>query len=227
MSKNYKNCNNSSCSSILTCSDCDFSIKQGDNCPSFKIQIKDPSTGNPISFEDWEVEAYMYFYSNFKSIKQSDDIYSGYTYYILNLLGNQNLYQIKIGDIIEVEDCNQNLQEFMIVENVDKNDIYVIRGYGGSDIYEHKRGDKLIFYRIYNKEGFITSEHIEEDYKENFISEGQNNEKIEEDFSIIGYSWDIEDTSHKGIYFLQLKVRSEDKIRTFPVNGDGYKIIIS
>lgn len=245
MPKKYKNCSGYSCSNSfnVTSESCnsDFTIKQGDTCPLFKINIKDPETGLPVSYEDWEVTTFMFFESCLRSIDSAHDGISGcsgFSGYMseefagIKLLGKKSLCQVKIGDIIEVDDCNQNRQEFMLVIDIDYDcdTILVQRGYGGSDIYSHRRGDKLIFYRIYGKTGFIDS-----------VNEEDLEEGIELDNSVIGYNWAEEDTSHRGCYFFEFKLMKnaigisgisgysgsvDIQLRSFPLNTKGYKISI-
>lgn len=199
----------------------EFNIKQGDTCPNFIVSITDPE-GIAVSYEGWSVEVYMYFESCLKSSIGIPDLK-------IKLLGNINLCLVKIGDIIKVEDCNQNLNEYMLITDVDydTNEITVERGYNDSDIYAHKKNDKLIFFRIYNKEGYIDSKY-EEDLEED----------IEADYSIIGYKWEVEDTSHKGKYYLEFKLKNfiydsvdpsiiiDTQIRSFPVGSTNYVINI-
>ena len=216
----------SSCASNSSYNSTEFNIKQGDTCPNFTIEVRDPSTGQMASYEGWSVEVYMYFESCLRSDSGASN---SYPVSIIRLLGNVNLCQVKIGDMIGVEDCNQNLQEFMLVTAIDYDtgEITVERGYGDSDIYTHKKGDKLIFYRIYGKSGYIDSKYEED------IEEG-----VEADFSILGYQWDVEDTSHRGKYFIELKatnlVYDDDdpsllvstQIRSFPVSSTDYIVNI-
>jgi len=216
----------SSCVNNSNFNDKEFNIKQGDTCPTFTISIIDPITGIEVSYENWLVEVYMHFESCLKS--DSGVSYSN-PFSIIKLMRNMNLCLIKIGDIIEVEDCNQNLKELMLVMDVDyeTGEITVERGYEDSDIYSHKKGDKLLFYRIYGKEGYIDNkneENIEED--------------VEPDYSIIGYQWDSEDTSHKGKYYLEFKLTNyiydpedpltiiDTQIRSFPISSTNYVINI-
>ncbi|MFW5794562.1 MAG: hypothetical protein ACOCV1_03655 [Bacillota bacterium] len=232
MAKVYTNCNSGSCgsgSSIYSYSQDSsaFNIKQGDTCPDFTVQIKNPTTGNAISFEDWNVEVFMYFESCLKSI--TEEAYGETT---IKLLGNANLCQVKIGDVIGVEDCNQNDEEFMLVTDVDfsAKTVSVSRGYGDSTIYNHSKGDKLLFYRIYGENGYITNKNIPDE-----------DDEWEADYSVVGYHWCVEDTSHKGKYYLEFHLTSSDSIdnpnasgynscniqtRTFPVSEKGYIVNI-
>jgi len=226
MGLQYTSANCTSCTSNSSYNSSEFNIKQGDTCPNFTIEVKDPSTGLPISFEGWSIEVFMHFESCLKS--DSGASYS-YPYSIIKLLGNANLCLVKINDLIGVEDCNQNKQEFMLVTDIDYDtgEITVQRGYGDSDIYTHKKGDKLLFYRIYGKEGYIDSKY-EEDLEED----------IEADFSILGYQWEIEDTSHKGKYYFEIKATNviyddEDptiivntQVRSFPIGATNYIVNI-
>ena len=227
MAKTYTNCRSASCTSgrsiFPVSSDSNaFNVKQGDTCPDFTVQIKNPKTGNTISFADWNVSTFMYFESCLKSITEED-----YGNYIIKLLGNANFCQIKTGDIIGVEDCNQNDQEFMLVTDVNfsAKTISVSRGYGDSTIYDHSKGDKLIFYRIYGENGYITSKNIPDE-----------DDEWDADYSVIGYHWCEEDTSHKGTYYLEFHLTNSDsdnsydscnvQLRTFPISEKGYIINI-
>ena len=141
MGRIYVNCSSGTCASTPTISKDAFVIKQGDTCPVFEINIQDPETGEPVSYESWDVEVYMYFIS---CLGADSDAPVSLNTSIITLLGKANLCQIKIGDIIGVDDCNQNENEFMLVLDVDYStgEITVERGYGGSDIYNHDKGDK-------------------------------------------------------------------------------------
>ncbi len=193
-----------------------FQFKRGDTCPSFEIQIKDPITGASVSFEDWLVQAYMWFETCL-----GEDITVSTTEF--KLLGNKLLCQVKIGDIIEVDDCDQNQTEYMEVVDVDAETetITVTRGAQDSDVYSHKKKDKLLFFRIFGNSGYISSEY------EDDISTTDD----EEDFSLIRYDWLSADTTHTGDYLLEFKLQQETEygenevIRSFPKCG-GYPIQI-
>lgn len=241
MGRSYTNCGSGRCNFGGTLSSSDFKIKQGDTCPDFRFQIKVTSTNETVSYEGWSVEVYMFFYSYLRSLTNIE--YSGYTENMatLKLLGNQNFGQIKLGDIIGVEDCDQNRQEFMqvISINYDTYEVFVERGYGNSDIYNHKKSDKLIFYRIYGKTGYIDSsssgssvEDVDEYVDDNSA------DVVTDDYSIVGYHFCQDDTSHKGSYFIDFKLSmapdpgySGDydcgvKVKSYPNDKDGYVVNI-
>jgi len=219
MGRIYVNCSSGTCTSTPTISKDAFVIKQGDTCPIFEINIQDPETGEPVSYESWDVEVYMYFIS---CLGADSDAPVSLNTSIITLLGKANLCQIKIGDIIGVDDCNQNENEFMLVLDVDYStgEITVERGYGGSDIYNHDKGDKLIFYRIYGSDGYIDSK-FEDDLETT---------EDETDYSVLGYRWTAEDTSHTGTYYFEFKAINNSitppQVRSFPVNSNDYIVQI-
>jgi len=229
MARQYTTCSSGLCtgsstsgngnnSALPACSE-GLAIKQGDTCPVFEIQIKDPTTGEPVSYEDWDVEVYMYFTS---CLGADTDAPVSLNTSIITLLGKANLCQIKIGDIIGVDDCNQNEEEFMLVLDVDYStgEVTVQRGYGDSDIYAHEKGDRLIFYRIYGSTGYIDSK----------FEDDPSTTENETDYSVIGYRWTTEDTSHTGTYYFEFKTINNEvspaQVRSFPVDNNDYIIKI-
>jgi hypothetical protein len=192
-------------------------IKKGDTCPIFKIMISDPETGSPVSFLNWEVQIFMWFNSFIGS--EIDDISDEVTF---SLLGNKNFCQIKVGDIIRFEDCNQNIVEFMEVESIDSDNFTITATRGDFDDvpsipFTHFKKDSVTFYRIFEKNGFIDS----------IFEDNSDTADIDErDYSVIAYQWDSEDTSHRGEYLLEFKVTDGDLIRTFPLNSEGFCIQI-
>ncbi len=219
MTRQYTTCTSGTCTNTPTINNEDFVIKQGDTCPVFEIQIKDPNTGLPVSYLNWAVNVFMYYIS---CLGADTDAPVSLNTSIIKLLGKVNLCQVKIGDIIGVDDCNQNENEFMIVLDVDfaTGEVTVQRGYGNSDIYAHNKGDKLIFYRIYGSDGYIDSK-FEDDLETT---------EDETDYSVLGYHWTVEDTSHIGTYFFEFKATDASvtppQIRSFPVSSNDYIIKI-
>jgi hypothetical protein len=233
MGKTYTNCTTCSTSaSGTTTTVSTFSLKQGDTCPDYSTRLLDQQ-GNPVSFEGWTVEVFMYFISCLKSIEDEQAYYGTAR---IKLLGNQNLCQVKIGDIVGFEACDQNHEEFMLVTDIDDttNEIIVVRGYGDSPIVTHKKGERVLFFRVYGADGFVKSKFF--DQNANPIDEAALEDGTEApDFSVIGYHWMPQDTSHKGTYFLEFKVSNEGlsgtdgfepSIRTIPNNKEGYIITI-
>ena len=96
----YTSASCSSCSSSSSnYNSTEFNIKQGDTCPNFTIQAKNPENGQPVSYEDWDIEVYMYFESCLKSDSGAS---SSYPVSIITLVGKINLCQIKSNISIKI-----------------------------------------------------------------------------------------------------------------------------
>jgi hypothetical protein len=175
----------------------------------------------------------MYFKSCLKSV---DAVESYYGTSAVKLIGNQNFGQIKVGDIVGFEGIDQNNEEFMLVTDLDvaNKQVIVSRGYGNTQILTHVKGERVLFYRIYGASGYVTNKNV--DQENTAIDEaGLEDESNSGDYSLIGYHWAAEDTSHKGTYFLEMKVDnsllagsdgSESSVRTLPNNKEGYVVTI-
>ena len=212
MGKNYEySCQ---CSSQIksSTSSSTFSMKKNDTCPSYSIQIYDPETGNLASYENWTVKVNMYYVSYLKTDIQDDTM-------TISLLGNLNLDQIKVGDIIKPTSLDQSVDEEMLITAMDVNNktITVTRGYDSTTATSFKKKSKLIFYRIFEKDGYVDSE-----YEEDENDELSDDEEL--DYSLIKYDWNPEDTTHAGIYCLEFKISqvvdSTTKTRSFPSSSN-------
>ena len=215
MSLTYKYCDSLITKQELK-SDC-FKIKQKDTCPVFKVQIIDPKTQQAFSLLNLEVKTFMYFESRLGSdIDSSMDPVAEFT-----LLGNKYLCQVKVGDIILIEDCNQSLTEYMEVTSIDSSTGIITANRGDLEGYtsiqfDHFKKDLIRFYRIFEKNGYVDS----------IYEDSPDTEEDEADHSLLVYQWDSSDTTHRGDYYLEFKITDGDISRTFPLNNVGYCIQI-
>lgn len=217
MGRAYTNCTSGvSCGSTLKGSTGQaFKIKKGDTCPRYSVQLKATATGEGVSYQNWIVRANMYFESLL-----ANDIDNSMEYEAqFKLKGSINFCQVKVGDVIAIQSCTQGDTEYMIVTEIDCENkmIYASRGYADSDSFDHKKGTKIIFYRIFLKHGYITSEHEDD----------PDTVDDEQDYSILNYQWDPADTTHAGDYLFEFKLNypNSTQVRSFPVSEDGDYLI--
>lgn len=211
--KLFKNTNNA-----YNLGDSDFSIKRNDTCPVFEVKMINSETGAPVSYEDWNVFTSMFYES-----KINNALFQSESDNIISFMKQQHVCQIKIGDIIRFEECYQNYMEYALVTDIDivTGEIIIERDYndslyGTSYLLPHVRGERVVIFRFFNKSGYIRSLY-------------EDNEELTEeemDYSVIGYQWDKEDTSHSGEYYLEFELNNNNLTRSFPVDKMGYKINI-
>lgn len=196
MAINYSNnngCQQPSCPDKFGCTGQtpDFTIRQHDTRPEFKVAVDD--CDGPMDIRGLVIEVNMWALAKLKTdITQDADYF--------RLADDIGFEQIMINDIIVMD--RVRLPEYMLVTGFDEDDklVRVQRGYKGTVPSRWKKGSKMRIFRIMNGQG--ETELVYEDIRE---IDGTVKKDTITSASLV-YKWQPEDTCLPGCYYLEFKM---------------------
>lgn len=187
----------------------DFSLKQHDTRPAFKVDITDCDL--PIDLTDLVIEASMWTLAKIRTSILSTDT-------IISFADNVGFEQLNVDTIIQVG--NGRVFERMLIKTINEEDktLTVLRGQLDTKAYNWKKGVSVKLIKFLNNPAIGELE-----YKDIELLDGTvESHKLVR--STLVYEWKQEDTCMCGKYFIEFKVMKISPIVIEPTLDVGSNV---